>query len=127
MNSSGTLVPVDVTFGLSIGGRGGSGGDAGTVSLDLGSSIATTGVWANGVVAQSVGGGGGKGGTAAASGTGGIPEITINLEHAIGGAGGSSGDGNTVNITLNQAGNSAFTTQGLGPADRKSTRLNSSH
>ncbi|WP_395681575.1 beta strand repeat-containing protein, partial [Inquilinus sp.] len=95
-------VPFDTTFALAIGGAGGAGGLGGTVNVDLSAPIATAGDWANGIVAQSIGGGGGKGGSSAAAGTGGVPEITVNLELALGGQGGGGGDGGDVTVNLNQ-------------------------
>ena len=47
----------DVT--QSIGGTGGGGGNGGTVSVNLYDEVSTEGDWANGVVAESIGGGGG--------------------------------------------------------------------
>ncbi|MGF6227304.1 uncharacterized protein YhjY with autotransporter beta-barrel domain [Inquilinus ginsengisoli] len=95
-------VPFDTTLALSIGGAGGGGGQGGTVEVDLSAAVATAGDWANGIVAQSIGGGGGKGGSAAAAGTGGVPEITVNLALALGGQGGGGGDGGDVTVNLDQ-------------------------
>ena len=110
-----TLPTVDATFSLSIGGSGGTGGDGGTVAVDLSAPITTLGDWASGIVAQSIGGGGGKGGTSAASGTGGIPEITINLDVALGGNGGAGGDGGDVTIQLDE-GDTTIRTGGYAAA-----------
>ncbi|BCH32063.1 autotransporter [Mesorhizobium sp. L-8-10] len=110
-----SLPTVDATFSLTIGGSGGAGGIGGTVSVDLSAAIATAGDWANGIVAQSIGGGGGKGGTAAASGTGGIPEITINADVALGGSGGAGGDGGQVTVNLSE-GDTAIGTAGYAAA-----------
>lgn len=110
-----SLPTVDATFSLTIGGSGGAGGIGGTVAVDLSAPITTVGDWANGIVAQSIGGGGGKGGTAAASGTGGIPEITINADVALGGSGGAGGDGGDVTVNLNE-GDTAIGTAGYGAA-----------
>ncbi|HTJ62973.1 MAG TPA: hypothetical protein VL899_04110 [Alphaproteobacteria bacterium] len=107
----GTLPTIDATFSYSIGGNGGTGGDGGTVSVDLSAPITTKGDWANGIVAQSIGGGGGKAGSAVATGTGGLPEITINLDYAVGGTGGAGGDGGNVTIILDQ-GNTGIATSG---------------
>ena len=97
MNGS---APWDGTFTLALGGSGGSGNTGGDVAVNLSSTIDTSGDWASGIVAQSVGGGGGKGGTAAATGTGGRAAITINLNVAVGGTGGQGGDGGSVAIGL---------------------------
>ncbi|WP_454917383.1 hypothetical protein [Xanthobacter sediminis] len=110
---NGKAPQITETLALSFGGAGGTGADGGTVTVDLSSTITTLGDWANGIVAQSIGGGGGKGGTAAASGTGGLPEITLNLDYALGGSGGTGGQGGTVLVTLDQ-GNTAVSTAGYG-------------
>ncbi|MDQ6435232.1 autotransporter outer membrane beta-barrel domain-containing protein [Mesorhizobium sp. LHD-90] len=110
-----SLPTVDATFSLTIGGSGGAGGIGGTVAVDLSALITTAGDWANGIVAQSIGGGGGKGGTAAASGTGGIPEITINADVALGGSGGAGGDGGDVTVHLDE-GDTAIGTAGYAAA-----------
>ncbi|TSD90203.1 autotransporter outer membrane beta-barrel domain-containing protein [Mycobacterium sp. KBS0706] len=102
LNNSGSKPALNLTMALAIGGTGGTGGTGGSVTTDLSAPIATSGDWAQGVVAQSIGGGGGKGGTAAATGTGDFAEITDNFDHAIGGTGGSGGDGGTVQINFNQ-------------------------
>jgi hypothetical protein len=80
----------DGTFTLAVGGTGGTGNSGGAVTVDLGSTIATSGDWASGIIAQSIGGGGGKGGTAAATGTGTLPQVTVNLNAAVGGTGGQT-------------------------------------
>jgi hypothetical protein len=108
-------VPFDATFALAIGGTGGAGADGGKVSVNLDAPISTDGDWADGVVAQSIGGGGGDGGSAAASGIGGLPEVTINLDVAVGGTGGIGGSGRAVTVNLNQ-GSSFITTTGFGAA-----------
>jgi uncharacterized protein YhjY with autotransporter beta-barrel domain len=109
-----------VSFGLTIGGQGGPGSDGGSVAAQIGSlsdlnaPITTSGDWADGVVAQSIGGGGGKGGAAAATGTGGIPSVTINADVAVGGSGGSGGNGGPVRVNLNQG--ASISTAGFGAA-----------
>ncbi|WP_415793518.1 beta strand repeat-containing protein, partial [Bordetella tumulicola] len=112
--NDGTPPTIDLTFGVTTGGTGGTGGDGGAVSIALTSSINTAGDWSKGLVAQSIGGGGGKGGSSAASGTGGLPEITLNLNHAIGGSGGASGNGANVSISLE--GTPSIVTAGFGAA-----------
>lgn len=106
--------PIQVTYTQTIGGQGGTGGNGGTVTTDLNAPITTTGDWANGVVAQSIGGGGGKGGSAAAKGTGGIPAIAVNLDLAVGGNGGGGGQGGQVTINLGEGG--FISTAGFGAA-----------
>jgi uncharacterized protein YhjY with autotransporter beta-barrel domain len=107
-----TLPPTDVTLAMSFGGTGGQGGSGSTATANLGAAITTTGDWANGIVAQSIGGGGGKGGTGAAHGTGGVPEITINLDMAFGGTGGSGGDGGAANVSFGNG--ASVSTSGFG-------------
>ena len=57
------------TMTVTVGGQGGSGNDGGAVNIDNKGVIRTTGDWADGIVAQSIGGGGGAGGTAVADGS----------------------------------------------------------
>ncbi len=107
---SGTLT-VDATVGVSVGvgGKGGSGGNAMsvTVNSNVGTAplsasivtIGTTGVDANGIYAQSVGGGGGGGGFSGA-----VSVITGTSSNAaisasVGGQGNSGGAGAIVNVT----------------------------
>ncbi|WP_436158520.1 hypothetical protein [Mesorhizobium sp. LjRoot246] len=104
--------PIQATYTQTIGGVGGTGGNGSTVTANLNAAITTAGDWANGVVAQSIGGGGGKGGSAAATGTGGIPAITVNADVAIGGNGGSGGAGDQVSINLGEG--SSIGTAGFG-------------
>jgi len=102
---------IDTSFGVSIGGEGAQGGTGGNVGIVVSAPITTSGDWSSGILAQSVGGGGGKGGTAAASGTGEIPEITINATVALGGKGGSGNNAGEVLIDLQQ-GNATIQTSG---------------
>src|SRR5690606_23622295 len=64
-------------FGVDIGGRGGSGGTGGQIDIDFAGKIATAGDWADGLVAQSIGGGGGAGGSSTASGSSKSAQINI--------------------------------------------------
>jgi uncharacterized protein YhjY with autotransporter beta-barrel domain len=107
-----TLPQTDVTLAMSFGGSGGQGGAGSTATANLGAPIITTGDWANGIVAQSIGGGGGKGGTGVAHGTGGVPEITINLDMAFGGTGGSGGNGGAANVSFGNG--ASVSTGGFG-------------
>jgi hypothetical protein len=118
---------IDPHLTLSFGGTGGSGNTGGAATANIASAITTSGDWANGVVVQSIGGGGGKGGTAVATGTGGSPEVTINLDYALGGSGGSGGDGGAASVNLYgqtaiqtgapyTSGNNQGTTAGFGAA-----------
>ena len=90
------------TFGLNIGGSGGAANQAGTVTVNNGGIIETTGAGAYGILAQSIGGGGGNGGLSLA-GSLLIGSVTSTPLISIGGAGGDGGDANTV--TVNNTGN----------------------
>jgi uncharacterized protein YhjY with autotransporter beta-barrel domain len=110
-----SLPQVNTSLDVSIGGAGGQGGQGGDVTVSLSSQIQTlgnavvqggnqqesTGDWAHGLVAQSIGGGGGKGGTAMTSGAGDPAEVDTSIGVAVGGAGGSGGDGGTVTVNFN--------------------------
>jgi hypothetical protein len=84
---------------VTLGGTGGSGNTGGSVDIVNGGRVATHGIDAIGVFAQSVGGGGGS-----ANASGGLVSL--------GGSGGSGGTGGAVTVTL--GGNSAITTEGKG-------------
>ena len=91
---------------VAVGGRGGSGGVGGPVFVNqTGGSIVSSGDFAAGVLAQSVGGGGGNGGYAKAAG--------LVYANAIGGAGGSGGNGDSVSFSQNWG---SITTAGQGSA-----------
>jgi hypothetical protein len=86
------------TAGLAVGGKGGAGNDAGTVTVTNAGEIATSGAGAHGLVAQSVGGGGGNGGMSIAA------NMAINATAntpllSVGGFGGAGGDGDIVTVT----------------------------
>ncbi|WP_460475495.1 beta strand repeat-containing protein, partial [Bordetella tumulicola] len=117
----------DTTLNVSIGGTGGTGGAGGDVTVWLASGISTlgnpvkdqgnqqasTGDWAHGIVAQSIGGGGGKGGTAWATANGGDwAEVNSSYNFAVGGTGGSGGAGGTVTVNLQN--NGVIQTVGYG-------------
>ena len=75
-----------------MGGDGGSGGDAGQVTVDnSGSLITTAGDFSPGIVAQSVGGGGGSGGGSIGLSIGLEAAVVPALNASIGGKGGSGG------------------------------------
>jgi hypothetical protein len=83
---------------VGIGGEGGSGGDASQVVVrSTGTNIATHGVAAYGVFAQSVGGGGGDGGAGLAASFG-TQSNAANLSLAIGRSGGQGGRGGAVAV-----------------------------
>jgi hypothetical protein len=77
-------------FGIGIGGMGGAAGDGGKVTVINEGKITTSGVNANGIFAQSVGGGGGQGGEGIMSAVGQV---------VFSGLGGSAGDGGEVMVT----------------------------
>ena len=83
------------TLGVAVGGQGGSGGTGGEVDVSSSSAIRTAGDWADGIVAQSVGGGGGVGGTSVASGS----FAKADTEVGVGGGGGGAGNGGAVTVT----------------------------
>lgn len=93
---------------LALGGQGGAGGKAGTITASQSGTITTTGRQSIGLLAQSVGGGGGRSGSSASSAPGGDLSLALTL----GGKGGSGGDGGS--ITLTQDG--TISTQGLDSA-----------
>lgn len=88
------------TSSITVGGQGGQGGTAGSVTINnyLPGNVATKGDGANALFAQSVGGGGGAsgGGTAKANGGNLTASVTV------GGNAGSGGQGGIVTVT-NQA------------------------
>lgn len=90
---------------LAVGGSGGKGGSGGEVQVYNGKmgqinvnpspgSITTTGGNAPGVFAQSIGGGGGNGSEGSVNALGG----RVNLNLAVGGSGGTAGDGFSVRV-----------------------------
>ncbi|WP_454694094.1 hypothetical protein [Achromobacter aegrifaciens] len=107
-------VPIseDVTFAMAssvaIGGSGGGGGSGDEVDVWLSgnSAIYTAGQGSHAVLAQSIGGGGGNGGDSKAmSRTVTIEDtsIAVNVDVAVGGFGGVSGDAGLVNLQLNDS------------------------
>ncbi|GGC82011.1 autotransporter [Chelatococcus reniformis] len=106
----GTTIPsltADFTLSLALGGTGGTGGDAGIVTVQHGGSITTAGDYSPGIFAQSIGGGGGRGGVAVAQGKGNtvssvIKELKVKSTVALGisGGGGVGGNGKEVNLNL---------------------------
>ncbi len=80
---------------VTIGGEGGGGGLGGLARVEHAGSVTTSGLNAQGIVAQSVGGGGGAGGDATAVGLG--------IAVAVGGAGGAGGNGGRVELNADPA------------------------
>ncbi|WP_348935825.1 autotransporter outer membrane beta-barrel domain-containing protein [Aquabacter sp. CN5-332] len=104
-----------VALGEAVGGSNKDGGGAGgTASITHFGSVETSGVEADGLFAQSIGGGGGNGGGIDVSAASGLSfDKTLNnlvqklpladsltIVDGIGGTGGRGGDGGTVNVTV---------------------------
>jgi uncharacterized protein YhjY with autotransporter beta-barrel domain len=87
-------------FSVGVGGAGGTAAHGGVVTLTHAGHIATTGDWADGIVAQSIGGGGGTAGSSTISGS----QATANIDVGVGGGGGGGGNGGTVAITFDNSG-----------------------
>jgi len=83
-------------FTVGVGGAGGAGGKGGDVSVVNRGDISTQGDYADGIVAQSIGGGGGEGGAATADGANSL----FTGEVAVGGSGGNGGQGGLVDVKL---------------------------
>ncbi|WP_155888872.1 autotransporter outer membrane beta-barrel domain-containing protein [Inquilinus limosus] len=92
--SGGDATTVDVGASIVIGGVGGLGGDGGAIGLDLTKGVfaSTSTLGGAGILAQSIGGSGGAGGSASTTGVG-------LISMAIGGNSGSGGAGGPVNIS----------------------------
>ena len=81
-------------IGVSLGGTGGAGGKGGEVTVGNATDVTTRGKNATAVLAQSIGGGGGNGGSSL-SGSGGVIGVSV----AVGGKAGGGSNGGTVNLT----------------------------
>lgn len=101
------LTSIDMT--LVFGGTGGTGSHGGVVHVNNDSQVTTSGVFAHGIVAQSVGGGGGTGGSAVSfqfSNTDLPVDIPVlddiagltTIEMTLQGSGGAGGDGQDVTL-----------------------------
>ncbi|MEO1193850.1 MAG: hypothetical protein AAFY02_18995 [Pseudomonadota bacterium] len=103
----------NATVDVDVGGTGGSGQDAGAVSVTypVALDITTGAGGSHGVLALSVGGGGGQGGTAASINLQPLPSSDVaeddsgssldaSLSVSVGGSGGSGGDGDMVTVDL---------------------------
>lgn len=93
---------------VNLGQQGGQGGNGGAVSVTTtsGSTITTSGIDADGIIAQSIGGGGGLAGSvgsssAAPSRTAQVSDnIDVTLTASVGGAGGTGGDSAGVDLNI---------------------------
>jgi uncharacterized protein YhjY with autotransporter beta-barrel domain len=113
---------MSMTGSYAMGGSGGSGGDGGEVEVVLGdstpdsygnpTSIKTYGDYANGVVAQSIGGGGGNAGFGSSSSQAFSTTYSLNFNVTLGSSGGTGGEGGDVTVDL-YAGD-GITTYGSG-------------
>ncbi len=88
-----------VTANVSVGGKGGSGKQAGTVTVDVDRTISTKGDISPGLTAISQGGTGGHSGVTVS----GSLDSSMNVNATVGGSGGKGGAGNTVTVTSNGA------------------------
>ncbi len=94
--SAGVQIGAGASANFAIGGKGGPGGSGNAVTVrDETGVIRTTGQFAHGIQAQSVGGGGGNGGLAVAAGFT-LNGLAANL--SFGGSGGSAGEGRAVSV-----------------------------
>ncbi|MFW6155476.1 MAG: PEP-CTERM sorting domain-containing protein, partial [Planctomycetota bacterium] len=103
------LVMPNMNMSLSVGGQGGHGGTGGAVNITSDGPLGTQGVYAHGIVAQSIGGGGGAGADAYALDFDVIPDpldltglteqIGLGADVAIGGSDGAAGHGGAVEVT----------------------------
>jgi hypothetical protein len=85
-------------FTVAVGGKGGTGGIGDTVNVSHNGAITTTGDYADGIVAQSIGGGGGQGGSSDVEGY----KSLISANISVGGSGGDGGRGGEVDIALGE-------------------------
>jgi hypothetical protein len=94
--SSGSTTDGDYSATVSVGGSGGVAGSGGSVTVTTsGPTLATSGVGADAILAQSIGGGGGSGGAGSADSESG----TLNLGAGVSGKAGGGGTGGGVTVT----------------------------
>jgi hypothetical protein len=96
--------PLSLTATVTVGGRGGTGGDGRDVTYNQTGAITTRGDWSHGVVAQSIGGGGGMGGTANSNSS----QLLLSASLSLGARNSVSGQGGKV--TLNFSSGSSIST-----------------
>lgn len=85
------------SVGIAVGGSGGAGGSGADVNFDLYGSVATQGDNATAISALSVGGGGGSAGTTVAASASALGAFSL----GVGGSGGGAGDGGAVKVCRN--------------------------
>ncbi|RUO98128.1 autotransporter outer membrane beta-barrel domain-containing protein [Hyphomicrobium sp.] len=110
---SGSSATAGGRVNITVGGHGGEAGNGDAVEVNLEGTVATSGIGAVGVVAQSVGGGGGIGGAAGEPSSALLSEVNaapLAVGLAFGGVGGTGGDGGTVTVNASGATNNIFTT-----------------
>lgn len=83
---------INLAIDVALGGTAGGGGAGGTALATNSGGVTTFGLFADGMVAQSIGGGGGQGGAGNAKTTA-VGDASVGLNLAIGASGGAGGDG----------------------------------
>ena len=83
------------SIGFAMGGTGGAGSDAGTVTVANTSNIATTGDLSPGIFAHSIGGGGGNGGFSVAGAVAAGAAVALDIS----GSGAAGANGNSVDVS----------------------------
>ena len=99
-NQSNSSMQIDAQ--VAVGGNGGTGSTGGVVQVQNAAALTTWAGQSHGIFAESIGGSGGAGGAGYAGSFEGLSKAessTVNLEFAIGGAGGSGNDGEEVLVT----------------------------
>lgn len=89
-----SLAPKSLALTIGLGGKGGTSGSGGAVTVVNRGDIVARGVQSSGILAQSVGGGGGKGGGSSSFAGG----AATNLALSLGGMGGAAGSGGHVAV-----------------------------
>ena len=119
-NDSGGYKDLSIVSG--IGGHGGTGADAGNTTVNSRGEIVTSGDYARGVYAQSIGGGGGNGGFNFA---GNLAKKSSIITLGIGGFGSGGGDAGDVTVTRGSADASAglISTDGIGAIGIESSSI----
>ncbi|MCA8836262.1 MAG: autotransporter outer membrane beta-barrel domain-containing protein [Proteobacteria bacterium] len=110
-NSAGAYNSLSLVAG--IGGHGGMGADAGSTTVTSTGDIITSGDYARGIFAQSIGGGGGNGGL---NFFGNLAKKSSLITMGIGGFGGGAGDAGSVTVTRGgeDAAAGVIATNGIG-------------